>query len=117
QFARKLINVSGGCDAIFCITDKVAIGVSDALKSEGVRVPEDILVAGFSDWQVSAVVDPPLSSVAQPSLEMGKKAMELLLTEINAAKNNLEVKHQFIELTTQLKLRTSSTRNAVAETL
>ncbi|MEL6649473.1 MAG: LacI family DNA-binding transcriptional regulator, partial [Bacteroidota bacterium] len=83
QFARKLINVSGGCDAIFCITDKVAIGVIDALKSEGVRVPEDILVAGFSDWQVSAVVDPPLSSVAQPSLEMGKKAMELLLTEIN----------------------------------
>ncbi|MEL7341736.1 MAG: substrate-binding domain-containing protein, partial [Bacteroidota bacterium] len=116
QFARQLLQLPEKCDAIFCITDKVAIGTIDALKSEGVRVPEDILVAGFSDWQVSAVIDPPLSSVAQPSLEMGKQAMELLLKEINATKNNLDVQHQFIELTTQLKLRTSSTRTTVAKT-
>ncbi|MEM6343744.1 MAG: LacI family DNA-binding transcriptional regulator [Bacteroidota bacterium] len=110
-FAKRLLASSPDVDAIFCITDSVAIGAIDGLKSQGVKVPDDILIAGFSDWQVSAIVDPPLSSVAQPSLEMGKKAIELLLQEINASKNNLEVNFQFIELPTELKLRQSSIRN------
>ncbi|MFK7926372.1 MAG: LacI family DNA-binding transcriptional regulator [Bacteroidia bacterium] len=113
QFANEVMQNPTGCDAIFCITDTVAIGAIDALKANGVKVPEDIMVAGFSDWQVSAIIDPPLSSVAQPSLEMGKQAIALLLHEINAQKNNLTVEYQFIELPTELKIRQSSLRTKV----
>jgi LacI family transcriptional regulator len=108
---EKLLESQKPFDAIFAITDSVAIGALDALKKAGVKVPEDILVAGFSDWRISSVVDPPLSSVAQPSLEMGKKAAHLLLREIKAAKEDQETDYEFIELNTSLKIRASSRRD------
>ena len=47
------------------------------IKSKGLKVPEDVALVGFSDWQVSSLVDPSLSTVTQPGFEMGQKATEL----------------------------------------
>ena len=62
---------------------------------------------GFADWVSSA---PHLRHVAQPSLEMGRLAMELLLREIQASKDDEEPAYETIVLKTELKVRDSSQR-------
>ncbi len=97
-------------DAIFAVTDIVALGVMKGLKSQGYNIPEDMGVVGFNDWYMSTVVDPPLSSVAQPGFEMGKKATEILLNEIAVTKQGLTPAYQTVILDTELIVRDSSLR-------
>jgi len=110
EFAKRVVETRPDCDAIFCVTDSVAMGAMSYLKEIGKVVPKDIAVIGFSNWQISMIVDPPLSSVAQPSLEMGRMAIELLLQEIQSEKNETPFDHQDIVLPTSLALRASSQR-------
>ena len=95
-------------DAIFCATDPTAIGAIKAIKEKGLRIPEDIAVIGFSDWKMSSIVDPPLSSVSQPDFEMGKKAVELLIKEIQLTRDNKPMKHETHVMETSLVLREST---------
>ncbi|SMG09532.1 transcriptional regulator, LacI family [Marivirga sericea] len=95
-------------DAIFCATDPTAIGAIKAIKEKGFRIPEDIAVIGFSDWNMSSVVDPPLSSVSQPDYEMGKKAIELITQEIQLSRENKPIEYQTYVMETSLVLREST---------
>ena len=107
----KMIAMNGyRIDAIFAVTDIVAIGVMTGLKEAGKKIPSDIAVLGFNDWFMSQVVDPPLSSVFQPGLEMGKKATEILLEEIRLDKEGEPTEHQTVVLETDLKVRASTLR-------
>lgn len=94
--------------AIFCITDTLAMGASVGARSLGRSIPEDLAIVGFSNWFISQVIDPPLSSVSQPSLDMGRHATEMLLREIMASKNGVEFEHENIVLPTKLVVRASS---------
>ncbi len=73
-------------DAIFAANDLMAIGAMLALKSRGIRIPEDVELIGFDDVAPARYVDPPLSTIAQPAFEMGKKSAELLLGMIGGKK-------------------------------
>lgn len=96
-------------DAIFCATDPTAIGAIKAIKEQGLRIPEDIAVMGFSDWKMSSIVDPPLSSVSQPDYEMGKKAIELIIREIQLRREKKPVvKYETYVMETSLVLREST---------
>lgn len=95
-------------DAIFCATDPTAIGAIKAIKEKGLRIPDDIAVIGFSDWKMSSIVDPPLSSVSQPDFEMGRKAVELVVKEIQLTRENKPVKHETHVMETSLVLREST---------
>ncbi len=66
-------------DAVFAANDRMAIGAMRALKRRGLRVPEDVEVIGFDDIELATLVDPPLTTVAQPAFEMGRRGAELLL--------------------------------------
>ncbi len=68
--------------AIFCFNDHMAIGCLEALAEVGLRVPEDISVAGFDDLLASRTTVPQLATVQQPLFAMGGKAVELLLARI-----------------------------------
>tara|TARA_R110002124_G_scaffold11656_6_gene55710 strand:- start:2898 stop:3923 length:1026 start_codon:yes stop_codon:yes gene_type:complete len=73
-------------DAIFAANDLVAMGVLQALlmSSDGgpsVRVPEDIALIGYDDIDFASAAVVPLSSISQPSAQMGQTAVELLLNE------------------------------------
>lgn len=70
--------------AIFCANDGVAIGCMEALAEAGVRVPEDVSVAGFDDSIAARTAVPQLTSVRQPLRAMGRRAVELLLTRIES---------------------------------
>lgn len=97
-------------DAIFAHHDIVAAGAMMAIKSLGLRIPEDVGIVGFSNWQFSSMIDPPLTTVLQPGFQIGEKATEILLDVID--KKTLNPEGSFnIELDTELIIRKSSLRN------
>lgn len=79
--------------AIFAGNDEMAMGAVKAVKSKGFKVPEDFSVVGFDDIKFASIFEPALTTVAQPTFDMGQKAMQLLLKIING--EELE-KSQFI---------------------
>ena len=68
--------------AIFAFNDQSAFGVIKASKNSGLRVPQDIAVVGFDDIPHSAHFCPSLTTIHQPSTEMGKTGAELLLKAV-----------------------------------
>lgn len=65
--------------AIFCCNDEMAIGAMHRLKTDGFRVPEDISIVGFDDIEFASYVDPALTTISQPTEELGKVAFSVLL--------------------------------------
>ena len=65
--------------AIFCANDAMAFGCLEALSAAGLRVPDDISVAGFDDTLAARACVPQLSTVRQPLRQMGGRSVELLL--------------------------------------
>ncbi len=66
-------------EAIFCATDRIAMGVIFALQESGLVVGKDVLVAGHDDLQFGAYMNPTLTTVAQPKQEMGIECVKSLL--------------------------------------
>jgi LacI family transcriptional regulator len=108
---QKIFKDKNNCpDAIFASNDIAAAGAIQSLKKIGFSIPDEIGVVGFSNWQFSEMMEPPLSSVAQPGFLMGEKATELLL-EIIDEKPQLTTMPSKIEvLKTELIIRNSSLR-------
>ncbi|HIE22894.1 MAG TPA: LacI family transcriptional regulator, partial [Candidatus Korarchaeota archaeon] len=59
-------------DAVVAVNDPVALGAYEVIKSRGLKIPKDIAVVGFSNNPISAIVDPPLTTIEQPAYEMGR---------------------------------------------
>ena len=76
----------GRPDAIFATSDPKALGVVKALKERGLRVPEDVAVMGYDNLELSELMDPPLTTMAQPFYEAGTRAAERLFQLIDGKK-------------------------------
>ncbi|MEM7799888.1 MAG: LacI family DNA-binding transcriptional regulator [Chloroflexota bacterium] len=74
-------------DAVFCGDDNSAVGVIEALRENGVQIPDEIAVAGFNDDVMSQYLSPPLTTVSAPIYQSGFIAAEKLLQLINGEKN------------------------------
>jgi LacI family transcriptional regulator len=82
--ARILLDSNPDVQAIFCGSDQIARGVSDALRAAGRRVPDDIALIGFDNWEPMACgADPPLTSIDMCLEDVGRVAAEHLLSAIN----------------------------------
>lgn len=68
-----------GADAIFCANDAMARGALEAIHARGLRVPDDVALAGFDDLEFAAQLDPPLTTVRQGVREQGAEAVNCLL--------------------------------------
>ncbi len=66
-------------DAILAVNDPVAVGAFQRMREEGLNIPHDIGLIGFSNNRITSLMDPPLTTVNQPFYEMGKKAAEILV--------------------------------------
>lgn len=91
-------------DAIFAVNDPVAIGAFQKIKEAGLKIPDDIAIVGFSNNKITSIVDPPLTTVEQPSFEMGKRAAEVI---INMIEKEEKIKETII-LDTKLIVRAST---------
>ena len=67
------------CTGIVCYNDLTAIGALRGVRSTGLRVPEDVSIVGFDDIDLAAWIDPPLTTVRQPTEAMGRWAVERLV--------------------------------------
>ncbi len=72
--------VEAGATAVFCYNDRIAIGLMTAARERGIRIPEELSVVGFDNIEASWFVTPPLTTVDQPRFEMGRQAMQMVLT-------------------------------------
>lgn len=72
--------------AIFACNDLLAIGVIQAARLRGLIIPDDLSIVGFDNTILATIVDPPLTTVAQPIHEMGRQVMDLLIQEIENKK-------------------------------
>lgn len=77
--AVQLLERHPGLTALMALNDAMAVGVLAALRGRGVRVPEDVSVAGFDDMPIAADVTPALTTVRLPMVDMGARALVLAL--------------------------------------
>ena len=104
QAANLLLRSLEGVDAIFCGSDQIARGVSDSLRFIGCRVPDDIAVVGYDNWNPMVLgVDPPLTSVDMCLEDVGRVAAEHLLSALNG-----QPTHGVHTVPCRLKVRESS---------
>lgn len=75
--------LDAGATAIFCYNDMIATGALLACRQRGILVPEQFSIVGFDDIELAQYVTPPLTTVHQPKLRLGKAAMHMLLDLLN----------------------------------
>jgi len=80
--AQRLLELAVPPDGIFAVNDPAGIETILVAKSKGVRVPDDVAIVGFSNEPTSALIEPGLTTLAQPLDEIGKITVQLLLNEI-----------------------------------
>ena len=111
QATLQLLRLPARPTAIFSRNDHTALGVLQALKEAGLRVPEDMSVIGFDDIPLADRVVPSVSSVSQPTQNQGRAAVEYLLRRIEHPNEKIERKKLVLECTlvareTSAKLQT-----------
>jgi LacI family transcriptional regulator len=84
QAARVLLRRGDDFDAVFCASDQIARGLIDELAANGLRVPDDVAVVGFDNWDIMALASrPPITSVDMNLTTVGESAARLLTEAIN----------------------------------
>lgn len=95
QQVESLLRRKSNPTAVFAPVDVLAIKVMSLVRKIGMRVPDDVAVAGFDNIQMSAYTEPPLTTVQHPAVEVGRRACELLFSGL--AGNGLAGKDSPIE--------------------
>ena len=102
---ERLLAAAPDMDGLFAASDLMAAGALAVLAARGIRVPEDVLVAGFDDSPIAAATRPALTSVRQPIEELGREGIHLLLDTIERSSRP----PRRVVLATELVTRASST--------
>lgn len=102
--AERLLQQDMRFDALFAFTDTLAIGAMNYLQEQGILVPEEVAVAGFSGTVLSTIVHPQLTTVEQPLAEMGRIAAEMMVEKLS----DPQVLPQKVILKAELKIRHST---------
>jgi len=108
QAMQELLSLSPRPTAVFVASDVVALGAMLAIKQAGLRIPEDLAVAGFDDIPLAEYFDPPLTTMRLPAFELGWSAGERLVRLMN----NEQLEHPGFLLETELIIRASSRKEA-----
>jgi LacI family transcriptional regulator len=114
EMVEKMLKMEPLPDGIFAANDVTAVACICRLKQEGLRVPGDVCVAGFNNVPISRVVEPNLTTVNYPGMEMGEMAAMTLINILDGAStsslNTIVLKHELI-------IRASSSRVHVEHSL
>jgi LacI family transcriptional regulator len=107
---EELLAMKKRPDAIFTISDRMAIGAMLSIKKRGLKMPQDIGLVGFNDEPVMRLMSPAISSVEQPSFELGKATAKLFIETMHNAED-MHTEDRILK--TKLHIRESSSRITV----
>jgi len=102
--AEELLGLPARPTAVLCGNDLQALGVYEAARRAGLRIPEDLSVVGFDDLPLASHVPPPLTTVHQPFGDMGEVAARMLVS-LTAGVRPQQLR---VELATSLVVRAST---------
>ena len=105
EAAQRILELNKMPTAIFCANDLLALGVMRVLLENKIRIPEQVSILGYDDIAFAPSAAVPLSSIAQPSYQMGITAADLLLDECEDGDSH---EHQQIRFQPQLVERAST---------
>ncbi|MFP7255956.1 catabolite control protein A [Terribacillus goriensis] len=100
EAAKQLADLADRPSAVFVSSDEMALGVIHGFQDNGLRVPEDIEVVGYDNTRLATMVRPTLSTVVQPTYDIGAVAMRLLTKLMNkeeVSEKNVILPHRIIE--------------------
>jgi LacI family transcriptional regulator len=105
----ELMRLPSPPTAIFSCNNKMTLGLMRSLVEMRVNCPEAVSVLGFDDFEWSAYFNPRLTTIAQPTYEMGKQAMQVLLRTLQASDSEHQVSAQtVVRLKAELRIRDST---------
>ncbi len=102
---EQLIKKGIKFDAIYAANDMMAIGAMEALKQLGMRVPQDVSVAGYDNIEMASYVDPPITTAYHSLKEQGKIAAETIIHAVEGK----EIKQRQVVLPAKMIIRESTT--------
>ncbi len=105
---KLLLDMNKRPDAIFSSSDFIALGAIEEIKANGLKIPEDISVVGFSNEPFTKFMELSITSVDQSPVQMGRITAQVFLEEVNNTKNVKPEKH--IVLSPELIIRKTSNR-------
>ena len=109
QCGLELMQLPDPPTAIFCTNNRMTLGVMGALAELHVPCPDRVSLLGFDDFDWALSASPRVTTVAQPTYEMGKRAMELLVQKMENDKDDLETAgSHLITLPSELRIRDST---------
>ncbi|MDP4291135.1 MAG: substrate-binding domain-containing protein, partial [Bacteroidota bacterium] len=108
EVAQKILNRNPLPDAVFASNDLCAAHTMLELKRHGIKIPDDIALAGFNNDPVSKLVEPGLTTIYYKGFEMGELAIQMMVNQLNQLQNMKMI--QSIVLGHELIIRQSSLR-------
>ena len=111
EIAKNLLQQKSLPDGIFAANDTSAVSVICELKQAGIRIPEDVCIAGFNNDPISRVVEPNLTTVHYPGREMGEIAANSLISILKGEQseflNSIVISHSLIIRQSSLRKQTA----------
>ena len=81
--AEQFVKSKKKFEAIVCASDEIAMGAINTLRENGIKVPEDVSVIGFNNNYAASIFYPKITTISQPSYDMGSVAMRMLIKLLN----------------------------------
>ncbi|MFP4020084.1 MAG: LacI family DNA-binding transcriptional regulator [Halanaerobium sp.] len=95
---KKLLQDHPEITAIFYASDMMAVGGLKALKDMGLKVPEDISIISIDGLEMAALMDPPITTLAQPAFKMGYLGMEKLIKKLDDQTDNSQIEDSIFKM-------------------
>ncbi len=90
RLAEKVLDLPIPPDGIFCANDTAAVSAIHCAKVRGIKIPGELAIIGFNDDPICKIIEPPLSSIHHPAVEMGKAAVREVMSMLDTAPANAD---------------------------
>jgi DNA-binding LacI/PurR family transcriptional regulator len=108
--SKELFSMKERPDGLFCANDTSAVSAIQEAKREGIKVPEELAVIGFNNDPISSIIEPQLSTVDHPAVEMGVISAKQILRRLNEENSGNINKFETVIMDTNVLVRGSSNR-------
>jgi LacI family transcriptional regulator len=113
RLIKELLSADDRPDGVFASVEKLAVQVYHVCRELGLRIPEDVKVISFSNLVTASLLNPSLTTIAQPAFDMGKEAATILFRRLE--KKYIVTPEDRVMLPARLEVRDSTAAPAIPE--